>query len=88
MGRGMAASGFDVAGSYVELDAGLALRKVIAINNQGADVLFVGPSGNGILNMYPVAGSGAQVSFNITSGVKIYAITDGTTVNVRIIELG
>ena len=88
MGRGVATSGFSVSGDYVQMDAGLTFRKVIAINNQGADVLFVGPSGNGIANMYPVAGSGAQVSFNVTSGVKIYAITDGTTVNVRVIEIG
>ena len=88
MGRGMATSGLTVAGSYVEMTAGLALRKVIALNNQGADTVFFGPSGNGIANMYPVIGSGGQISFNVTSGVKIYGITDGTSTDVRVIEIG
>ena len=88
MGRGMAASGLTVSGDYVEMTAGLDLRKVIAINNQGADTVFVGPSGNGIANMYPVVGSGGQISFNVTSGVKVYGVTDGTATNIRIIEIG
>ena len=88
MGRGIASSGFAVAGSYVEMDAGLTFRKVLAINNQGADTVFVGPSGNGIANMFPIAGSGGQISFNVTSGVQIFAITDGTTTNIRLIEIG
>jgi hypothetical protein len=88
MGRGIASSGFTVSGDYVEMTAGLALRKVIALNNQGADTVFFGPSGNGIAHMYPVAGSGGQVSFNVTSGVKIFGLTDGTATNVRVIEIG
>jgi len=88
MGRGIAASGYTVGGSYVEMQAGLTYRTVIALNNQGADTVFIGPSGNGVANMFPIAGSGGAVSFNVTSGVKLYAITDGTSTNVRVIELG
>lgn len=88
MGRGIAASGFTVSGDYVEMIAGLTLRKVIALNNQGADTVFVGPSGNGIANMFPIAGSGGAISFNITSGIQIFAITDGTSTNIRVIEIG
>lgn len=88
VGRGVASSGFTVGGSYVDLYAGLTYRRVLAINNNGADTLFVGPSGNGIANMYPIAGSGGQISLNVTSGVRIYGITDGTNTDVRIIEIG
>jgi hypothetical protein len=88
MGRGIASSGFTVSGDYVEMTAGLTLRKVIAFNNQGADTVYFGPSGNGVDNMYPVAGSGGQLSFNVTSGVQVFALTDGTSTNVRVIEIG
>lgn len=88
MGRGMASSGLTVSGDYVIMTAGLDLRKVIAINNQGADTVFIGPENNGIANMYPIPGSGGQMSFNVTSGVVLYAVTDGTSTNVRIIEIG
>jgi hypothetical protein len=88
MGRGLATSGLSVSGDYVEVSAGLTYRKVVAVNNQGDDTVYLGPSGNGIANMYPIAGSGGQISFNVTSGVQIYALTDGTTVNIRIIEIG
>jgi len=88
VGRGVASSGFSVSGAYVDMDAGLAFRKVIAISNQGTDTLFLGPSGNGIANMYPIPGSGGQISFNATSGVRLHAITDGTIVDVRVIEMG
>jgi hypothetical protein len=84
----MATSGLAVSGDYVEVTAGLALRKTLAIYNYGADTVFVGPSGNGITNMYPITGSGSQISFNVTSGVTIYAVTDGTASNIRIIEIG
>ena len=88
MGRGIASSGITVSGDYVELTASLAFRKVIAINNQGADTVFIGESGNGITNMYPVVGSGGQLSLNVTSGVQVWAITDGTSTDVRILEIG
>lgn len=89
MGRGVATSGLTIADSYVELTAGLSYRKVLAVYNNGADTLFIGPSsGNGILNMYPIAGSGGQISFNVTSGVILYGITDGTSTNVRVMEIG
>jgi len=88
MGRGMASSGLTVSGDYVDLTAGLSLRKVLAINNQGADTLFVGPENNGIANMYPIPGSGGQISFNVTSGIQIFGVTDGTSTNVRVIEIG
>ena len=89
MGRGTAVSGFTVGGTAVELTAGLPYRKVIAINNQGADTVFLGPnSGEAITSMYPVAGSGGQISFNVTSGVSIWGITDGTNTDIRIIEIG
>ena len=88
VGRGIAASGLTVSGDYVELTAALNYRTVLAVQNNGGDVLFIGPSGNGIANMYPIAGSGGQVSLNVTSGVLIYGLTDGTSVNVRILEIG
>lgn len=88
VGRGVASSGLTASSTYIELTAGLAYRTVLAIMNYGGDYVFVGPSGNGIANMYPIAGSGGQISFNVTSGVKIYALTDGTSVNVRVIEIG
>jgi len=88
VGRGVASSGFSVSGDYVELTAGLTYRTSLAINNQGADTVFIGPSGNGIANMYPIAGSGGQMAVNVTSGVSVYALTDGTTTNVRILEIG
>ena len=88
VGRGIAASGFSVSGNYVEMNAELTFRTVLAIQNYGNDTLFIGPSGNGIANMYPVAGSGGQISLNVTSGVRIYAVTDGTAVDARVIEIG
>ena len=89
MGRGFAVSGFTVGGSAVEMTAGLPHRKVIAINNQGADTVFLGPnSGETITNMWPIVGSGGQISFNVTSGISIWAITDGTNTNIRVIEIG
>ena len=89
MGRGMAVSGFTVGGTAVELTAGLAHRKVIAINNQGADTAFIGPnSGEVITSMYPLAGSGGAISFNVTSGIAVWAMTDGTNTDIRIIEIG
>ena len=88
MGRGMATSGLSVSGSYVEVSAGLTYRKTIAVYNDGADTVFLGPSGNGIANMYPIAGSGGQISFNVTSGVQVYALTDGTVTNIRVMEIG
>lgn len=88
VGQGIATSGFSVSGDYVNMDAGLNFRKVIAISNQGADTVFLGPSGNGIANMYPVVGSGGQIAFNVTSGVQIFALTDGTVTDVRVIEIG
>lgn len=88
VGRGMACSGFDVSGVYVEMNAGLTYRTSLAINNQGADTVFVGPTGNGIANMYPIAGSGGQMNLNVTSGITVWALTDGTITNVRVIEIG
>jgi hypothetical protein len=88
MGQGMATSGLAVSGDYVEITAGLAIRKSVAVYNDGADTVFLGPSGNGIANMYPVAGSGGQISFNVTSGVAVYGVTDGTATNIRVMEIG
>jgi hypothetical protein len=88
VGRGIATSGYDVAGSYVELSGGLTYRTSMAINNQGADTVYIGPSGAGIAGMYPIAGSGGQINLNVTSGVRVYGITDGTSTNVRVMEIG
>jgi hypothetical protein len=88
VGRGFASSGISVSGVVVELTAELTFRKSMAINNQGSDTLFVGPSGNSLANLYPVAGSGGQISFNATSGARIYGLTDGTIVDVRVLEMG
>ena len=91
MGRGIYSSGITVKDEYVEVggsNSGLAYRKVLAIYNNGADTLFIGESGQGIGNMYPLAGSGGQMSFNATSGVRIYVLTDGTDVDMRFIEMG
>ena len=87
VGRNIAASGFTVGGSYVVLDAGLTYRTVLSIYNNGSEVLFIGPSGNGTSHMYPVA-TGGQIALNITSGVTVYAITAGSDTDVRIIEIG
>ena len=87
VGRGIATSGYSVSGAYVELNAGLTYRTAISVYNSGAQLLFVGPSGNGVANMYPVA-TGNQISLNVTSGVKLYALTEGTSTNVRIVEIG
>jgi len=90
VGRGVASSGLSITTSaYTELSAGLSYRKSIALylNTAGVTV-FLGPSGNGTGNMYPLAGSGGQISFNVTSGVKIYGISDNATANLRIIEIG
>ena len=89
VGRGIAASGFTVSGNYVELIAGLNFRMVLAVHNfASADTVYIGPSGNGIANMYPIPGSGGQLSLNVTSGVRVYAISDGTAVDIRILEIG
>jgi hypothetical protein len=86
LGGDVASSGLDVSGVYVELNAGLTTRKVLAIANEGAVVTYIGPSGNGTDNMYPIA-TGSQIALNATSGVQIYAITTGTSADVRILEL-
>ena len=88
VGRGIMASGFTIGGTAVLLDAGLTYRTVLAIYNNGADTLFIGPENNTVANMYPVPGSGGQMALNVTSGVLVYGKTDGTSTNVRIIEIG
>ncbi len=91
MGRGIFSSGLAIAGVYVELggsNSGLAYRKSLAIYNNGADTVFIGETGQGIANMYPLAGSGGQIAMNVTSGVRVWAVTDGTSVNIRILEIG
>lgn len=85
LGIAVASSGFTISGTYVELTTGLD-RRVVTIYNSGAQMLFVGPSGNGVANMYPVP-TGGQVAFNATSGVRIWGVTEGTATNVRILEL-
>jgi len=87
MGQGMAASGFTASTSYVELNAGLDARKVIAVANEGSVVVYIGPSGNGTSNMYPIA-TGSQISLNVTSGIQVYALTASSTADVRVIEIG
>jgi len=92
LGRGIATSGFTVgSGAFTELQAGLTYRKVLTIQNYGSDVVFIGPSGAlpaAISYLYPLAGSGGQIAFNVTSGVKVYGVTDGTSVDVRVLEIG
>lgn len=86
LGQNMATSGFSSVGtSEVELTAGLD-RRVIAIYNRGSVEVFVGPSGISTDNMYPVSATG-QVSFNATSGIRIYAKTASSTTEIRIVEL-
>jgi hypothetical protein len=86
LGGGIASSGLTASTSYVELTAGLSSRKVIAIANEGSVVVYIGPSGNGTDDMYPVA-TGSQISLNATSGVQIYALTAASTADVRILEM-
>ncbi len=86
LGQGIATSGYASVGtSETELTAGLD-RRVIAINNNGSQVLFVGPSGIPVANMYPVP-TGQQISFNATSGIKIYGKTSTGTTDARVVEL-
>lgn len=87
VGRGIASSGLTVGGSYVELTAGLSYRTAVSIYNSGAQLLFVGPSGNGVAHMYPVT-TGNQISFSVTSGVRVYGLTEGSNTNVRVVEIG
>jgi len=87
MGRGLATSGLTASTSYIELTAGLSLRAVLAVANEGSVKVYVGPSGNGTANMYPVP-TGSQISFNVTSGVTMYALTASSTANVRVMEIG
>ena len=86
LGQAIATSGFASAGtSETELTAGLD-RRVIAIYNNGSNVFYVGESGISTDNMYPVP-TGGQVSFNATSGVRIYGKTAAATTDIRIVEL-
>lgn len=85
LGQGIATSGFTVGTSETELTAELD-RRVIAIRNDGSVEVFVGPSGIATSNMYPVP-TGSQISFNATSGIRIYAKTASSTTDVRIVEL-
>ena len=86
MGQAVATSGFAAVGTTdVELTAGID-RRVIAITNNGTNILFVGPSGVAVANAYPVP-TGGQISFNATSGVRLYGKTASSTTDVRIIEL-
>lgn len=87
LGGDIASSGLTASTSYVELTAGLATRKVLAVANEGGVIVYIGPSGNGTANMYPVA-TGAQISLNATSGIQIFALTASSTADVRVIELG
>jgi hypothetical protein len=87
VGRGMASSGLTASGGYTELTAGLTYRTAVSIYNSGAQLLFVGPSGNGVAHMYPIP-TGNQISFSVTSGVKIYGLTEGSNTNVRVVEIG
>ena len=86
MGQGVASSGYAAIGTTdVELTAGID-RRVIAIHNNGTVVLFVGPSGVATTNAYIVP-TGSQISFNATSGIRIFGKTAASTTDVRIIEL-
>ena len=86
LGQNIATSGFSsVSTSEVELTAGID-RRVVAILNNGNVELFVGPSGVDTANMYPVP-TGQQISFNATSGIRIYGKTAGGSTDVRIVEL-
>lgn len=86
LGRGVATSGFSAVGtSETELTAGID-RRVIAIMNNGTNILYVGPSGVPVANMYPIP-TGSQISFNATSGIRMYGKTQAATTDVRIIEL-
>lgn len=86
VGQNIASSGFSSVGtSETELTAELD-RRVVAIYNNGSSVLFVGPSGIPVANMYPVP-TGGQISFNATSGIKIYGKTAASTTDVRVVEL-
>lgn len=92
LGRGIATSGYSVgSGAFTELTAGMTYRKVLTIQNYGTDYVFLGPSGAlpaALSTLYPLAGSGGQIAFNVTSGVKVYGVTDGTSVDVRVLEIG
>ena len=86
MGIGVATSGFASLGtSEVELTAN-SNRRVLAINNNGNNILYIGPSGISTASMYPVAAN-SQMSLNITSGIRLYGKTAASTTDIRIIEL-
>ena len=87
MGRDVATSGLTASTTLIELTAELDYRKVLAVANEGSVPVYVGPSGITAANMYPIP-TGSQISFNVTSGVRIYAITTSSTANVRIMEIG
>lgn len=86
LGQGVATSGYSAVGiTETELTAGLD-RRVVAIYNNGSVILYVGPSGITTANMYPVP-TGGQISFNATSGIRIYGKTAASTTDVRVVEL-
>ena len=63
----------------------LANRRTILIKNNGAQEIFLGPSGVTALTGYPLA-SGAEVGLEITDSVSIFGITASGSSDIRTLE--
>ncbi len=81
-------SGYSISGALVELNAGVNERQSVMVINQSSGILYIGKSGIGIQNMMPISGIGTSVSFSITSGIRIFGITEEYTADVRVVEIG
>jgi len=78
-----------VTGTATALPAtGLVGREAIAIynNTSATEVLYIGGSDVTTSNGFPLTSSAPAITLDLDATVIIYGISDGTTVDVRVLE--